>query len=404
MKFWQIFRIALSALKTNKTRSLLTMLGVIIGVASVITLLAIGSGLKNFISQQFQAMGSNLVYVIPGKLTQKGDSYSFSQEAAFFDFKFTAQDLTRIKREVEEAEAVVPMIRTAAQIKYRRQEKTVLVIGTTSQYSSVRNTKTVQGRFFKENEVASAKKVVVLGNEIAKELFLEDDPLHQEVTLDNFRFKVIGVAEKKGQGSGGIGFNIDELVYLPLQTAEKIFNQEKYNAIIIKAPSSQDIEKIKKETEKVLTTRLDEDEFTVADQRELLATIGNILAVFSIALGGIAAISLLVGGIGIMNIMLVSVTERTHEIGLRKAVGATPRNIMTQFLVEAVVLSVSGGVIGIFFSLIASFVLNKFFPTTVTLWSIIVAFFVSVVIGIIFGVGPAAKAAKLNPIDALRYE
>lgn len=402
INFSTTIKIALKSLVVNKSRSVLTMLGIIIGVSSVITLLAIGSGLKAFIGRQFEALGSNLVYVLPGKLPKKGTS-SFAQETALFESRFTREDIKRIEREVREQKAVVPLIRRVGEIRYRGRKKNTIIVGTTSKYSLVRNTKAEKGRFFQPNEVEAGKRVVVLGEGIASELFEETSPLKREVTLESLRFKVIGVAEKKGQG-GGLGFNIDEFVYIPLHTAEKLFEEQKYNAIIIQVTSEETIDKVKSEVKKTLSLRLDEDEFSVADQREVLLTITNILGIFSLALAGIAAISLIVGGIGIMNIMLVAVTERTREIGLRKAVGATPFDIMTQFLIESVCLSIGGGVIGVVLGIGESFFLNRFFPATVTPWSIFLAFFVSALVGIIFGVGPAAKAARLDPIEALRYE
>jgi len=400
MNFSELLRVVFQALKTNKTRALLTMLGIIIGVASVVLLLAIGSGLKDFVARQFQALGSNLVYVLPGKL--EFTSPSLAQEATFFKLKFTSADVKELEKEVENQEAVVPLQRNVGTIKARSEEKEVLIIGTTSEYSEVRNTKAAEGRFFGKHEEQTGKKVVVLGAKIAQDLFPSDSPLEREVTINSLRFRVIGVAEKKGQGTG-IGFNLDELVYIPLSTSQRLFDEEKYNALLIQAKKGK-IEEVKKEVEKILGERLDEDEFSVADQKELITIIGNILSVFSVALGGIAAISLLVGGIGIMNIMLISVTERTREIGLRKAVGATPRVIMLQFLLESTILSLSGGLLGLLLGEIGTFFLNHFFPATVTYWSVFLAFFVSVFVGIIFGVGPATKAARLNPIEALRYE
>ena len=401
--FLHTLKIALHAIKTNKTRSFLTSLGIIIGVSSVITLLSIGSGLKNYVAQQFSELGSNLIIAFPGEFVQQQSSYSFTQEAAFFDFKFTPGDVARIKREAPTALAVVPLIRKAATVKYKSEEKTTLCVGTTSDYTLARNLTLQSGRFFTKSEDAAAKKLIVLGAKIAEDLFGSQAPVGQKIILQNSKFKVIGVAEKIG-GSANVGMNFDEFVYIPLHAAEKLFDIQKYNSLLIPAPSDEAVPQIKKQVETALLKRLDEDEFSVTDQEELLKTISSILSVFSAALGGIAAISLLVGGIGIMNIMFVSVTERTREIGLRKAVGAHPRQILLQFLTESALLSCLGGLIGILISFGLANLLNRFFPAHITPWAVLLAFAVSASVGILFGVIPSYKAAKLNPIDALRYE
>lgn len=398
MNCFFLWQLAWRSLAKNKNRSLLTMLGIAIGVSSVILLLAIGAGLKDFVSRQFQSLGSNLIYVLPGKL--EIGFYSYTQGASLFRSKFSADDVIKLKRKVRGT--VVPLQRNVGVIKGKGEEREVLVIGTTGEYSRVRNTKAKEGRFFRRHEQEAGKRVVVLGAKIAKDLFPSGSPLNRGVTINSLRFKVVGVAEKKGQGTG-IGFNLDELVYIPLSASRRLFGEEKYNAIVIQVEKGE-MAKAKEKIEKVLEENLDEDEFTVAEQKELIAIIGNILSIFSTALGGIAAVSLLVGGIGIMNIMLVSVTERTREIGLRKAVGATPDIIMLQFLLEATALSLAGGLLGLLLGGGGVFFLKYILPARITPWSIFLAFSVSVAIGIFFGVGPATKAARLNPIDALRYE
>lgn len=403
MEFKQTVQISLRALKVNKLRSFLTSLGIIIGVASVVILLAIGSGLKLYITQQFEALGSNLIIVFPGEFVQQGANYSLTQEAAFFDYKFTSQDVQNLKKRLTDIKGVAPMIRKAARAKYNKEEKTVLSVGTSANYIILRQTEIEKGRFFQSSEVKNAKKVVVLGHKIAQDLFGPTNPLGKQITLADYKFKVIGIAEKKGQGTG-MGMNIDELIYLPVTTAQKIFDLTKYNAILIGAKNEKAIPALKKQVKRILITRLDEDDFSVVETEEILKTIQNVLGVFSAALGGIAAISLLVGGIGIMNIMFVSVTERTREIGLRKAVGAKPKDILLQFLCESVVLSIGGGIVGLILAWLATKILNRFFPAQITYWSVLLAFFVSTGVGVFFGVFPARKAAKLDPIDALRYE
>jgi len=403
MEFRELIRISLKALITNKTRSFLTSLGIIIGVSSVVILLSIGSGLKNYISQQFEALGSNLILIMPGKFIKSGSNYSFTQESAFFDFKFNNQDVKNLNRKLTSVKGVAPMIRKSAKIRYHKKEKEIMIIGTTPNYINLRQTKTINGRFLHSSEIAGSKKVVILGYKIWQDLFNQINPIDKQVTLTGYKFKVIGVVEKKGQGTS-MGMNIDEFVYLPITTAEKVFDIKKYNAIIVGAQNEKDIPELKEKIKKILLKRLDKDDFSVAATEEILNMIHNILGVFSTALGGIAAISLLVGGIGIMNIMFVSVTERTREIGLRKAIGAKNKDILWQFLYESTTLSISGGIIGLILSWIAVKIINRFFPAQITYWSISLSLFVSILVGVFFGVFPARKAAKLNPIDALRYE
>jgi len=243
--------------------------------------------------------------------------------------------------------------------------------------------------------------VAVLGHKVAEDLFGEESPVGEKVKLGEYRYQIMGVIEEKG-GEGSM--SPDDKVFVPITTAQRQFDKHNINLIFAQVRSNDEVSSTVPLVEEVLKRRLDEEDFTVLDQKEMLSTVSNILNTLTAALGGIAAISLLVGGIGIMNIMLVSVTERTREIGLRKALGATPDVILTQFLIEAVFLSIGGGIVGIMIGWGGALLLNRFMPAAITLWSIILAFVVSATVGIVFGIAPAKKASQLSPIEALRYE
>jgi len=378
------------------------MLGIIIGVSAVILLMSIGSGLQSFITSQFENLGSNVIIVMPGKLLNEQGGFSGSGGSPnFAGSKLSLEQIGDLSRFGTPIEAISGRTETPFVIKANGITLFTTMIGITGNYSIVRNTKSDVGRFIINSDVSASKKVVVIGPTVATKLFKNASPLGKEVRLGESRFKVIGISEKKG---GGFGVDVDNAVYIPITSAQKLLNTSNIQVIEIKATSKETIQQARTITKNYFNKHLKENEFTVVDQADLLKTINTILSTLTLALGGIAAISLLVGGIGIMNIMLVSVSERTHEIGLRKAVGATPNNIAVQFLIEAVVLSVFGGIIGILLGILGSMGLSYVLKTSVTISSIAIAFFVSSAVGIVFGVAPAIRASKLNPIDALRYE
>ena len=399
------FKIATTSIFRNKGRAVLTMLGVIIGVGSVVLLTSIGTGLKNYIEQQFESLGANIIYVVPGNPFGDGGSFRNPDEQVLEIAKQTLKESMQrqIARQLRsKIEFVVFSKQFSGTLTYKSEEKYTAIVGSEIEYQDVLGVDMEKGRWFDVAETRGGDRVVVLGNQLAQELFQQIDPIGKKVNINQVKFKVIGVAAKKGSFGGGPNF--DNYAYIPNQTLSKVFDIDRIDNFSIKVKDKTDIPFVEKEVEKILLQDLDETDFTVFDQSQILDTINQILGVLTTGLGGIAAISLVVGGIGIMNIMLVSVTERTREIGLRKALGATPRQILLQFLVESATLSVIGGLIGVSIAVILSLILQQFFPSAVTLESILLAFGVSAAVGIFFGAAPAHKASKLSPIEALRSE
>lgn len=388
----------------NKGRTVLTSLGIIIGVTSVILLVSIGNGLKGFVSDQFESLGSNLIFISPGNVFN--ESGGFSRDSGFISLSFDQKDIRALNRDLKSiVKYVIPVSQNQVDIKYGNTQQKNTLFATSPDYFASRNQypQDGQGRVFSQEEDLKKGKVVVLGWQVAQDLFTNRSPIGKKVIIESKSFKVIGVIPKQGGGGFG-GPSFDDYLYVPLQTGQALTGKDSIQAIQLSVKSSDDVDLVKKQAETTMLKRYDEDDFSVFDQNQLLSSINTILSTLTVALSGIAAISLVVGGIGIMNIMLVTVTERTREIGLRKAVGAYPRAILLQFLFEAVILSGLGGLVGIILGSLGTLAINNFFPAKVTLSSILLAFGVSSLVGIIFGVAPARKASRLSPIEALRYE
>lgn len=393
----EIITLALRSIRRNKTRSALTMLGIIIGVAAVILLVSLGQGLQNYITNQFEKLGSNIIYVLPGKVSLGGGGGppSFAGSKLTLD---NVKDIARLGGPIENAGGAIEQ---SSVLRYKDKSRFVTVAGVTGDYVKIHDLQADKGRSINNTDVDSDRKVVMIGKTVVEKVFNNSDPLGKEITLGEQKLTVVGVLKDLGS-LGGAGGN-DHCI-IPITTAQKLYGTDNVQSISVKAKTKEQISQAQKVIEKYLLRSLSADDFTVTDSSSLLTSINQILGVLTTALGGIAAISLLVGGVGIMNIMLVSVTERIKEIGLRKAVGAKPNDILLQFLIEAVVLSILGGVIGIVIGYLGARVINNFFPATVSFWSVALSFGVSAAVGIVFGVAPAIRASRLNPIDALRYE
>ena len=403
-------RIALRALTVNRTRSALTMLGIIIGVGAVIAMVGVGAGATARIQAQIQSIGSNLIMVSPGSLSSNGVRLGSGAMASL-----TEDDGTAIATECPSVSAVSPTVRGGVQVVYGNNNWATNAQGVTPDYMTIRDATMLFGQFFTNDDVDAAAKVAVLGETVSQALFGDSDPTGQVVIIKNVPFTVAGVLTPKGQSP--TGQDQDDVILLPISTAmQKVIGTNKANAkavssLMVQAIGPQAMDQALQEVTELLRERHRilpglEDDFTVRNLTEVFAAQESSAQVMSILLGAIASVSLIVGGIGIMNIMLVSVTERTREIGLRQAVGAKTRDILSQFLVEAVTLSLLGGIIGIVVGLTASLLISHFaqWSTKVSPLSVLMAFVFSALVGVFFGYYPARKAAYLDPIEALRYE
>lgn len=401
-----LFKVAMNALKRNKLRSFLTMLGIIIGVASVITMLAIGQGSKKSIEDQISSMGSNMLFVMPGTMRMGG-----VQQGTSSSQRLTVSDMNAIKTECSAVIAVSPEVRSSGQAVYGSSNWPTTIYGGNEEYLAIKSWEVISGRNITDSESKGSAKVCLIGRTVADELFGEGiDPTGETIRFKNIPFKIIGVLEEKGQNS--FGQDQDDVLIAPYTTVQKrILAQTHIQSIQMSARSAEESELAQTQVEEVLrrTHKLRENEdndFEVRSQEELATTMTSVMDILTILLGAIAGISLLVGGIGIMNIMYVSVTERTREIGLRMSIGGRGKDILMQFLIESILLSVFGGLIGILLGLVASKVVAALtsWPITVMMSSVILSFAVCSVIGVFFGWYPARKASELDPIEALRYE
>jgi len=397
MELKELFRLSYRSLVANKLRSFLTTLGIIIGVFAIIMLVSVGTGLQTYITNQVQGFGSNLIFVIPGSGT------GGRTPGGVVINKLVVTDAVNISTKLRSYATVAPVFQQAASVKYKsKTEKGVSILGTTANYDdTVKNAYVEIGTFFTESQARSGASVAVIGTSIKDGLFPNESPIGKRMYIGNNIYTIIGILNKRG---AIFGIDQDKVAVIPLAASRKQFGVSQINAIYVSANNENQIRFIERQVKSVLLRRLSEDDFTVQSAESSLEIVGNVTNILSLALGGIAAISLLVGGIGVANIMLVSVTERTREIGLRKALGAKRTDILKQFLLEAVILSLIGGTVGIALGLIGSFILAQILVSSVTPWSVILAFTFSILIGVIFGMAPAIRASKLSPIDALRYE
>lgn len=406
MSYSNLFIIAIRALIRNRLRAILTMLGIIIGVASVIAMLGLGEGSKREMRAELSEMGTNMIMVMPNFQRRGGVSLGASSSNAL-----RMSDVNALRNEATSIASVSPEVRANGQVIYSNQNTQTTIYGVSEEYLEIRKLTVESGRLFTSQEIKSMAKVCLLGRTVIENLFGENsDPLGMSIRIKNIPFQVIGVLEEKGES--GMGQDQDDLILAPYTTVQRRLAAIDYiNGIYASAVSEEKSSAAMKEIEEILrrTHKLkdsDENDFRIMSQSELMATMSSILDIMTYLLGAIAGISLLVGGIGIMNIMFVSVTERTREIGLRMSIGGRSRDILKQFLVESIILSILGGLIGI----ILGFALAKGAGTLmdtkayVETQAVVLAFLICFVIGVFFGWYPARKAANLNPIDALRYE
>lgn len=406
MNLGNLIKVAINALKRNKMRSFLTMLGIIIGVASVITMVAIGQGSRKSIQDQIASMGSNMLFVMPGNMMSGG-----VQQGSSGSLRLTIADVNAIRTECDAIMAVSPEVRSSGQAVYGNSNWPTTIYGGGEEYLEIKSWKVVSGRNITDSEAKSSAKVCLVGRTVADQLFGEGvDPTGETVRFKNIPFKIIGVLDEKGQNS--FGQDQDDVIIAPYSTVQKrILAQTNIQSIQMSARSTEESALAQTQVEEVLrrTHKLRENEdndFMVRSQEELATTMTSVTEILTILLGAIAGISLLVGGIGIMNIMYVSVTERTREIGLRMSIGGRSVDILLQFLIESILLSVFGGLLGILLGFGASAIVEALtsWPISVMWGSVLLSFVVCTVIGVFFGWYPARRASGLDPIDALRFE
>jgi len=394
---------ALRSIAQNKVRSVLTTLGVIIGVMSVILLVAFGESAQAYVEKEFAILGSNVLIVTPGKQQTTG----LIPITAGAHKKLTYRIAQDIKRKGEGVTGVAANSVGLATVRFENRTRSVLCIGTTPDFDEVRQLFTQIGRFLEEEDIEKNKKVCIIGTTLKRELFDHDQALYQTVTVNGTKHQIVGILEERGMA---MGIDLGDLIIIPLPSALQMFKggEDELWEILVGVRSQEDIDRSAESVHYIIQSGLDgSDDFTITDQDGMLATFDRIFGMLRVMLVGIASISLLVGGIGIMNIMLVSVRERTREVGIRKAVGARRADIGWQFLIESVTLSLLGGFTGVALGALGTLAIRIVYPTLpigISLWSTLLAFLFSMSVGVFFGVYPAIKAASVDPVEALRYE
>jgi putative ABC transport system permease protein len=401
-------KIAFQSLSLNKLRSFLTMLGIIIGVGAVVAIMSVGAGAQQSVMQSIQGIGSNLIIVTPGERSEEEDIGAVLGTRTRDQLKIG--DVKAIEKEASLIDRAAPVVVSSSVISYLDKNTQVSIYASSEAAEEVYNFEIDKGRFYNSSDVANSSNVAVIGQTVVEKLFGKKDPVGKIIKIDGKNFTVIGT--NKPMGATQFGADQDNMVSVPITTAQnKLYGLDYINMIMAKSVDEESTDKASEEIEKILRRQHnikpgDNNDFTIQSQTQMLDMVSTITSIFTITISSIAGISLLVGGIGIMNIMLVSVTERTREIGIRKAVGAKNKDILIQFLTESIVLSVTGGIVGVIFAIFISIMLDKFtiLSTSITILPIILAFTFSTMIGLFFGIFPAMRAARLNPIDALRYE
>lgn len=406
MSLRQSLKTALRALSANKMRSGLTMLGIMIGVGAVVAMISIGTGASVSVTSRIQSLGSNLLMVTP-EFAQGG--FAGARQAGGTGTTLVNEDAMAIAEEVPTVKTVSPEFSSQAQVIYGNQNVNTNIQGVVSEYQEVHNFHVAFGEFITPEDEKMQNKVAVVGQSVVTDLFAGENPVGKTIKIGSVPLRVKGVMESKGQS----GFqNLDDMIFVPLSTAQKrLFGSDNLRMISVQVKSEKDMDLTDSQITSLLLIRHNigdpsEADFEIRNQADILSTMSQVTGTLTLLLGGIAGISLLVGGIGIMNIMLVSVTERTREIGLRKAVGAKRKDILTQFLIESLILSLLGGGIGLLLGVVGSIVISKIggWSTVVTVNSILLAFLFSAAVGIFFGIYPARRASLLSPIEALRFE
>ena len=394
MRFTEAFRVALDALRANRMRSGLTMLGVVIGVAAVVILVAIGSGAREEVESQVEGLGSNLILVVPGRF-EFGSAPSVS--------RLQLSDAELLERVVGDPRAVAATVASGENIRVGNKEVFATVQGVSETTPFVFDRPLARGSYFTGTDVVTRRRVAVLGSSTADSVFGDVDPIGRQITIAGVRFRVVGVFESAGSAFG-VSRDLD--VHVPVTTLQRLIGLDRIDGFAVKAPTSEGIEALQARLIGALESAYPGEEFSAVTQTQILGTVGRILSLLTLVLAAIAAISLIVGGVGVSNIMLVSVRERTREIGLRKALGARQRDILMQFLIEAVLLCVIGGLLGIGLGVAVSLLADTFtpLPAVIAWWSPALAFGVSAAVGIFFGVAPARRAGRLDPVVALRTE